>query len=81
MSHVAIDPARADAAAAALDDVARRDVPAPPSRSLIASSSLAAAVNLLEQRLVALDELTGTHLTTQAIEIRSAGEAARLADR
>ena len=81
MPHVAIDPSRADDAAFLLDDVARHDAARPPMRSLTASSSLAAAVNLLEQRLVALDELTGTHLTTQAIEIRSAGEAARLADR
>lgn len=81
MSHVAIVPARADAAASMLHEAARQAAPRPPMRSMTASSSLEAAVNLLEQRLVALDDLATSHLTAHAIEIRSAAEHARLADR
>ena len=81
MSHVAIDPVHAESASAALDGAARVGAPASTSRFFTSSSSLGAAINLLEQRLAAVDRTLGVHLVTHAIEIRSAAEDAQGADR
>ena len=81
MAHVAIDPVHAESASVALDGAARVEAPAPTPRFTTSSSSLGAAINLLEQRLAAVDSTLGVHLITHAIELRSAAEDAHIADR
>lgn len=78
---LAIVPEHAEAAAVALARNAAITAPAVTPRHLVAGSSLGAALTMLEHRLAAVDRTLGAHLTTAAIELRSAAEESRRADR
>ncbi len=80
MSTVGIVPEAAEAAAEALTGSATAAPPVRP-RHLAAGSPLGAAITMLEHRLAAVDHTLEAHLTTAAIELRSAAEESRGADR
>lgn len=81
MPALAIDPEQAAAAATTLVAGAPITASAVVQRYIDASSSLGAAITMLEHRLAAVDRTVSAHLTSAAIELRSAAEEVRRADR